>query len=228
MGSHLTVDPDRLAVIRTCMEAYDVGSPDDDWPNNIISRHTVVYYDGTITLAGNPAIHVVDDVELALCRSLSAEAAVLMAGVSVGMGSEADEAFQDFFVTAPVGSHCAVTIDEALIRRCFGGVLFPPATITVEPFSEDTIWWGEVAEDGADSDPSYFEPWRAMVAWFRQQSAFRATAFVRVGDAQELGQLPEESYPRGTVIPGCVLPRLALGLTPKGSLAGLFGHVVQT
>ena len=35
-------------------------------------------------------------------------------------------------------------------------------------------------------------------------------------------------YPPGTEITGCVLPRLALGLTAQGSLVGLFGYSVQT
>ena len=36
--THFEPDPDRLLVIRECMENYDVGSDDAEWPNNIISR----------------------------------------------------------------------------------------------------------------------------------------------------------------------------------------------
>jgi hypothetical protein len=115
-------------------------------------------------------------------------------------------------------------IDEALIRARFGGTLFPPVTITVEPFAENTVWWREVAFDGAESDPGYFTPWQAMSAWFKQQSAFTATAF----DWQNLHHLPNESWPQDTMMAGSVLPRLALGLTHKGSFAGLFGYVAQT
>src|SRR5262249_14814389 len=117
-------------------------------------------------------------------------------------------------------------IDESLIRERFGRTLFPPVTMTVEPFAENTVWWGEVAFDGAD--PDYFTPWQAMSAWFKRQSAFTATAFVRIGDENDLLRLPSASGPRGTAMTGSVLPRLALGLTHNGSLAGLFGYVVQT
>jgi len=40
---HFEVDPAKLDAIHDCMAHYDVGSPDAEWPNNIISRKTVVY-----------------------------------------------------------------------------------------------------------------------------------------------------------------------------------------
>jgi hypothetical protein len=52
-------------------------------------------------------------------------------------------------------------------------------------------------------------------------------AFVRIGD-DDLCLSDEDSWPKGTELTGSVLPRLALGLTCKGSLAGLFGYVVYT
>jgi hypothetical protein len=33
---NVQIDPDRLAVIRECMENYDVGDADAEWPNNVI------------------------------------------------------------------------------------------------------------------------------------------------------------------------------------------------
>jgi hypothetical protein len=228
MNLHVQIDPNRLAVIGECMNNYNVGDADAEWPNNIISRRAVVYSDGTIARSADSVSHAVDAAELALCERLSDEVAQLMAGISVGMGSESDDVFRNFFIVALPGSAKPSVIDEALIRERFGGTLFPLVTITVEPFAENTVWWEEVALDGIESEASYFMPWQAMSAWFRQQSAFTATAFVRIGDKRELSGLPKASWPRGTVITGCVVPRLALGLTPNGSLAGLFGHVVQT
>lgn len=221
-------DPDRLAVISDCMENYELGEEDAEWSNNIISRRAVVYGDGTIARHGEAVSLAIDDAELALCRRLSREAAGLMDGVSVGMGSESDDRFRDFFIAAPVGAALPAAIDGALIRARFAETLFPPVTITAEPFAEDTVWWGEVAHDGAESEPAYFTPWRAMADWFRQQPEFVATAFVRIGDWRDLSRLPETSWPEGTVIAGACLPRLALGLTRKGSLAGLFGHAVHS
>jgi hypothetical protein len=228
MNLHVQIDPNRLAVIGECMNNYNVGDADAEWPNTIMSRRAVVYSDGTIARSADSVSHAVDAAELALCERLSDEVAQLMAGISVGMGSESDDVFRNFFIVALPGSAKPSVIDEALIRERFGGTLFPLVTITVEPFAENTVWWEEVALDGVESEASYFMPWQAMSAWFRQQSAFTATAFVRIGDKRELSGLPKASWPRGTVITGCVVPRLALGLTPNGSLAGLFGHVVQT
>lgn len=224
----LEPDADRLAVIGECMENYEVGDAEDEWPNNIISRHTVVYGDGTIARRGDVVEHEVDTQELALCQRLSAEIANLMSETPVGMGSESDERFHAFYIAAPVGATAPSVIDDELIRARFGGSLFPPVTITAEAFGENTVWWNEVSEDGAESEPSYFIAWRDMSAWFANQSEFVATAFVRIGDWRDLSGLPMESWPEGTVIAGACLPRLALGLTRRGSLAGLFGHVVQS
>jgi hypothetical protein len=228
MNLNVQLDSDRLSIIRECMDNYGIGGVDAEWPNNIISRRAVVYNDGTIARRGEGVSHTVDAAELALCKRLSDEAAQVMAGISVGMGSESDDVFRNFFIVGPPGSKKPSVIDEALISERFGGTLFPPVTITVEPFAENTIWWEEVALDGEESAPSYFTPWQAMSAWFKHQPAFITTAFVRVGDSQALHRLPEESWPRGTVMTGSVLPRLALGLTHNGSLAGLFGFAVQT
>lgn len=221
-------DPERLAAIRECMEHYDVGDPGAEWPNNLISRWAVVYASGHIASDGDPVRHAVDPDELALCRRLSAEVAGLMAGVSVGMGSESGDEFRGFFIAGSVGEPAPTVIDEALIRSRFGGTIFPPATITVEPLAEGTDWWAAVQQDGSESEADYFVPWRAMIRWFRERPEFVSTAFVQIGERGALWDLPREEWPEGTEITGCVLPRLAVGLTRGGSLIGLFGHTVQT
>lgn len=250
-------DPECLAVIRECMESYDVGAADAEWPNNLISRKAVVYASGVIARAGGPVRHNVDPDELALCRRLAADAAAVMDGVAVGMGSESTDPFRPFFITANVGEPPPRRIDEALIRARFGGTIFPPATITVEPLAEAGVWWSEVqadsGEDGVDEDEEMdvdvdvdvdedqeddedsngggddlLKPWREMIRWFARQPGFVDRAFVRIGDRQALWDLPRQQWPEGTEVTGSVLPRMALGLTPRGSLVGLFGYSVQT
>ena len=222
------LDAGRLAVIRECMENYDVGAPDVEWPNNIISRHAVVYGSGVIARRDVGVRHAVDPDELALCRDLAAEIAGVMSGVDVGMGSQSGDAFCEFFIASNVNEASPAQIDEHLIRARFGGTIFPPATITVEPLREAGVWWSEVQYDGSESDEEYFIPWRAMMKWFRERADFVDSAFVRIGDGRSLRQIPEEQRPKGTEMTGCVLPRLALGLTRGGSLTGLFGFSVQT
>lgn len=228
MITHFDPDIERLAVIAECMQNYDVGDPNAEWPNNLLSCCTVVYSSGAIARAGSPTRRAVEADELALCRRLAAEAAEVMAGVDVGMGSDAGDPFRGFFIAGTAGEPTPTRIDEALIRSRFGGTIFPPATITVEALAEAGVWWGEVETDGSGGGPDYLMPWRGMIRWFREQPEFVDNAFVRIGDKQALWDLPRQAWPEGTEITGCILPRLALGLTPGGSLVGLFGPCVQS
>ncbi|QVL30717.1 hypothetical protein KIH39_17905 [Telmatocola sphagniphila] len=225
--THFTPDPERLEVIRECMESYNVGDLKAEWPNNIISRQAVVYGSGVIARRSESIHHSVDPDELTLCRQLSAEAEKVMDETDVGMGSSSSDPFRGFFIAANVGESVS-KITEELVRAKFGNTLFPPVTITVEPLAESGVWWSEVEEDGSESDPEYFLPWREMIQWFRNRPEFVDTRFVRIGHDRDLWELPRKDYPEGTEITGCVLPRLALGLTRGGSLVGLFGYSVKS
>src|SRR5262249_5780931 len=228
--THFEPDEEKFATIRACVDNYEVGDPGAEWPNNIISRRAVVYGSGVIARQGVPVRHAVDPEELSLCRRLAEAAAGVMAGVEVGMGSEAGDPFRPFFIAATVGEPVPRSIDEHLIRTRFGGTIFPLATITVEPLGEAGAWWSDVQQDGSESGPDYFHPWRAMIHWFHERPEFADTAFVMRGDRRALWDVEADTdnLPEGTAISGCVLPRLALGLTRQGSLAGLFGFSVQT
>lgn len=219
----------KQGVLAECMEAYEVGDDKDaEWPNNLISRRAVVHSTGAIGKKGDRFQIRVEPKELALCERLSTEAAKIMGGVEVGMGSESGAFFEPFFIAAEIGAAVPSRIDEALIRKRFGGTIFPPATITVEPLKEAGTWWSEVKQDGAGSGSKYFLPWRRLIKWFASRKEFVDTAFVRIGDYEALTSLDEDDYPEGTEMPGSVMPRLALGLTRAGSLVGLFGYSVQT
>src|SRR5262249_50250912 len=196
---------------------------------------------------GQPVRHNVDPSELELCKRLASGAGAQMRGVAVGMGSEGDDEFQGFFAAANVDDPIPQRIDAELIRARFGGTLFPLATISVEPLNEAGRWWRWVLADGRSrSEVNYagptdeyeawllgyleghLRPWRALIAWFNGQFDLRDSAFVMIGDYDALHALGHSDLPRGTVTVPCALPRLALGLTKKGSLAGLFGFVIQT
>jgi hypothetical protein len=230
--THFDPDPDRFALLRECTENYDVGNSESEWPNNILSRKTVVYGCGRIARKGDPVRHNVEPEELALCRRLSSEAAELMAGVDVGMGSESGDPFRAFYIAANADDPVPESIDEALIRSKFGGTIFPAATITVEPLAESGKWWEEVEADASDSNreerEEHLRPWRGLIHWFGARPELKDSAFIRIGEYDKLNDLDRGSYPEGTEIPGSVLPRLAVGLTTSGSLVGLFGYSVQT
>src|SRR5690606_30671923 len=135
------------------------------------------------------------------------------------------DGFHAFWIVPNVDEARPERIDAALITRVFAGTIFPLATTTVEPLAEAGVWWSEVEADGEDSAAAYFDPWRAMIAWFASRSELIDTAFVRIGDRRHLWdvELRKNELPPGTKLTGCVLPRLALGLTRAGSLVGLFG-----
>jgi hypothetical protein len=228
--THFEQDPERLAVLAECMENYDVGEPGAEWPNNMISRRAVVYGSGRIAPAGDVVSHAVNTDELDRCRRLSQEAAALMDGVNVDMGSESADPFQPFFIAANVDETVPTRIDESLIRAKFGDTIFPLATITVEPLEEQGTWWSELVTCGDEGEEleQYLAPWRTMMSWFHQQSELAQPVFVRIGDTESLWQIPKQDYPAGTEVTPCVLPRLVLALTRNGSLVGLFGFSVQT
>jgi hypothetical protein len=210
------------------MENYGVGDPEAEWPNNIISRRPLVYASGVIARAESRVRHAVDPEEFTLCRRLAAAAARIMSGVAVGMGSESSDPFREFFIVANIDEPAPSSITEDFVRSKFGGTIFPPATITVEPLRAAGVWWSDVEQDGSESGEDYFGPWLAMIRWFQNQPELIDSAFVRIGDRRALWDLTREKWPEGTELTDGVLPRLALGLSRGGSLTGLFGYSVQT
>ena len=48
MLSEFDADAGRLAVLSQCTENFDIGDPDAEWPNNILSRKLIVYGSGRI------------------------------------------------------------------------------------------------------------------------------------------------------------------------------------
>jgi hypothetical protein len=51
---------------------------------------------------------------------------------------------------------------------------------------------------------------------------------VEIGGELALARLDPKEYPKGTVITGCIFPRLLLGLTRNGSLSGVITSVTLT
>ena len=220
------VDEGRLAPIRECMENYGVGAAGAEWPHNCISTRAVAYSCGALGRAGDAIPHEHDPAELAFCRRLSAEAAGVMEGVELGMGSESESPLDPFFVAAKLGAVVPGAITEDLIRAAFGGTIHPDASVVVEPLEERGAWWQAVRDDSQDDGYAREDEeaaaeadttlgrWRGMIRWFREHGELSGAAFVMIGHDDP-----------GV---GCVFPRLALGLTRAGSLVGLCGHVVQT
>lgn len=219
-------DPALEDAFRECTENFDVGDPEEEWPHNILSTKLVIYGSGRMARADEPIEHLVDPDELDLIRRLAHDAGKVMTGVKVGMGSELSHPFHEFHSAANIDEKVPEKIDASLIRARFGGTIFPLATITVEPFAESGVWWAEVLDQCAGQSRDLL-PWRNLIQWFNTQPEFVDKAFVRIGEFRSLNNIEDDDLPPGTTAPGCVLPRLALGRTKAGSLAGLCGYVVQ-
>lgn len=235
--THFELDAKKQASLQECMDNYDIGDSEAEWPNNLLSRKTVVYESGVIARQGAPVRHAVDPDELEFCRRMAPEVCKIMENRCFGMGSEGSDNFFEFFIAGNVDEPSASKIDEQMIRDSFRGTLFPPITIAIEPMAETGVWWSEVEnsyqyDNEADyNNPEWgasvlLKPWRDMISWFCSQPAFVDTAFVRVGEFDLLQNLPEDQWPEGTELIGCVFPRMAVGLTAQGSLVGLFGYTV--
>ena len=121
--TNFDIDPERLAALKECTESYDVGSPEAEWPNNILSRRTIVFGSGVIARKGDTIIHNVDSDELECCRKLATEARQTIGDIDVGMGSESSDQFFPFFVCNNVNADIPNDIDEHLIRKRFGGTI---------------------------------------------------------------------------------------------------------
>ena len=225
-------DPALLAVLKECTESYDADLPGATWPSNLLHRQTVVYGSGRIAISGNPVRHHVDPEELSRCRELAAQARAAIGDIDVGMGSEGGESFAPFFICANSDEAAPSAITPDWVRERFGGTIFPPAGITVEPLVESGRWWADVTAgieglEGPEREER-LAAWRRLISWFGSQGELSGAAFVRIGDYDELRKVKHDALPPGTNTFGCVLPRLAVALTKQGSLIGILGCVVQT
>jgi hypothetical protein len=221
--THFDPDPTLLEPLREATE-YQPWNPEGqwspDWPGNILSKRIVLYGDGTIARRDDPVQFAVDPAELALCRRLAAEAKAIVEDLMIAGSSNE---FRSFYNTASARASAPTRIDAELIQTRFGGTIFRLAEVAVEPMAETGDWWVRVAAAFA-RDPG-LEQYKAMIRWFQSRPEFVDTAYVRIGDnlemANSLPDAPEvETY-------GVVMPRLAVGLTRAGSLAGLAGCVVM-
>jgi|GEM_PF-878766 len=253
--THFDPDPVRLAPLKACMAAMDGESSAFEWPGYLLSSKTIVYGSGRIARDGDAVRHEVAAAELALCVRLAHEARALLDGkVNGGLGTEGHLPFDAFWLAANRDEVPPARIDENLIRACFGGTIYPSATIDIQPLTEEAGWWSEVlmcaeetaeveamlhTDDEDDEDPApYFEAfrsvWREMLRWFKENPEFVDVAYVAIGNYNRfrdhfcaMAEAGRKSPDGFDGIPSAY-PRLFLGLTRGGSLAGIITHVVQT
>lgn len=230
-----TIDSYRLASLLPCMIDdgqllsisqyidFDPFSDPDGFPFCCISKRAIVYSCGIVAHQGDTVLHDHDPSELDLCLTLSSVAAKLMEGVCADWGSEGTprngtDFFLPFFRTAIQSNLAETVFTNGFIRAIFGGTLNPACEIAIEPLSQQSIWWQNFVRAYGSFDSSYrdstLDRWSMMINWLSNQTEFAATSFVQIREPHGNG--------------GSVFPQFALGLTHRGSVAGIVGAGVHT
>lgn len=237
------IDLDRFLVIAYCMETYgmEYRAPEDEWVWNVISRQAVAYSCGAICREGDSFPHNHDPDEIERCKVLSAEAAKIMAAHHIHEADEECHSLLPFYVAANEGVFTPKILNEETIRSAFGGTIYPFATVVVEPLhdwvrAKEKEFVDYLEEDGYPEDDDewtyeydYVKSWRTLTTWFHQQPDLTDASFISIDihpdayqkDPQRQGALNQHNG-------GCVFPRLAIALTPSGSLVGIGSCVVHT
>lgn len=209
----------------------DYGSPSDvdptyEWPNSVLSSRTVVYGSGVVARKGEPVEHRVDPTELARCKRIARDAARILRGVSVGMGSESDSGWAPFYQVLNVGEKAPARLSEAWLRARFGGVICPHTLVSVEPLREKGRWWE--LSCGSFDDEALLAKWRELIGFFRGHEELMRPSIAVIGDSDYVEAKSGTPPKPDDVMHGSVLPRMPFALTHHGSIVGLFGHVVWT
>lgn len=222
------LDSEKLAILVECTETYGMEDrdPENEWVWNLISRKTIVYSCGSIGRAGETLQHQHHPAEIELCQQLAQEAAFIMEGQFINLGDEGEHGFSPFYVVANEGQEISALVTEEVIRSAFGGAIYPDAKITIASLAEQPKdWWlacvdSQGMEDECDRA---IKSWKSLAAWFESRGLHNAV-YVAVDTDYD------KEHARGIDLynGGCVLPRLAVGLTKQGSLVGIFSCVVYT
>jgi hypothetical protein len=230
MIQNCELDADRLAVIAECTETYGMQDrdPTNEWVWNMISTKAVVYSCGAISREGADPAHNHAPAEVELCQRLAQDAAAVTAGEFIEMGDEGEHEFQSFYVVANVGLSVPTQITEDLVRKAFGGTIYPDADVLVEPIEAGKNWWIQARSGYLNDDQDYcdhhIELWSKLHDWFHGQAELQTPVFISI----DPNDRKERAKGLDSYNGGCVLPRLIVGMTAAGSLVGLFSCVVHT
>ena len=237
-------------VFANCTDDFGCGDPTrTEWPNNVLSIHTLVYDSGVIARTTDAVVHRVDPEELARCERLATALGHIMNDHPVGMKSEGNDPFYPYFQVVNADAAGAMpgppkTVDAALIRSLFGGTIAPFDHVFVEPLQEGGFFWREVTSDldddyEDDDDPEFsaegaqrLSRWRELIGFLHGSEELVQPSFASIGfyeykppegasvlNAAELAEFEMK---------GSSLPRMPFAFTRAGSLVGLFGSVVWT
>ena len=206
---------------------------DDDWGMGNVSTRAVAYSCGHLTHDGHSLTHLHSLEELASCARLANKVAARLATFRVGEGAR----LHPFYAAAVAGEPVSTEVTEPVVRRAFGGTLYPDIQFAVARLVPNTVptrtpkrgtqprgrWpnplglhvrLDDLPDPNGDLGAQQLAAWDAFADWFTVVAGLSAHATVGIGfsDAD----------------PGPGKPRLLLALTVAGSLVGAIGYGTGT
>lgn len=199
-----------------CSDYDDEDPRAAEWPHNIISVKVRAWSCGIIAREGEVVTHRHDPEELERCRRLAREAARELEGVETFGGEPCEGGYMPFFVTAGIGDPAPKALTDEVLRKAFGGALYPDTPITLYPLEESGAFWDLITGVYRLEDDERRPRWKRCVQWFKAQQELRDACYVDMGYDDCQG--PNLA---------AVFPRLVVALTRAGSLVGAAGCIVQ-
>lgn len=193
---------------------------DARWVRNAVAADVVGCTCGAVGSASTWApLHCAK--EAALCRAIADECVAALAGVDVRRGDESDHPWCAFVAPATPGAPWTA-LDVHTLREAMGGSLCPQLEFKTAPLGDYLAEYrASVARDGEDDGGAGN---RAMSGYFAALAVLQ-----RHGCTQLSGWRPLEMGGRERSLAlTCVYPHFMLGLTPGGSVVGVFGLTVWT
>lgn len=200
---------------------------DSRWLRNALARDLVACTCGAVGSA--ESWHPVHDAaEAQLCQTIASEAELALSSIYVNRGDESDHRWRPFLAPKDPGQHRA-RVDEDTLRWACGGALCPQLKVkqrTLEQYLQE--YRERLAEHARSDYPNEVESY--VVEQIRPYETFR-DLLLGCGCTQLTAFSPLEMDRR--IAPGalqltCVYPHFMVGLTPGGSLVGVFGLTVWT
>lgn len=234
--TQFTRSPSFEEAFAPCAETYGSGDAEVyEWPCNVLSPRMAVLESGRICRKGETVVHDVEPDELARCKTLAEKLSQHMSGVL--LLSETGAPWISYFRVADSGGEPPSEVDDLFIRALFGGTICPLDAIVVEPVQDSGRLWKQIAgsedillEEGTDVEIQAFKErvvrWRELIRHVQSELLTPRIALIGFAGFEPSTEIKDK--PAGFEMPGCVLPRMIFGFTPKGSLVGLVSLVVWT
>lgn len=211
----------RPAWLNELLRTFDF-TPPGEWGGTILSTRTILRPSGAPGVPEDDMSRP-DAPELALVTELAKCAAERMGGLEV-FASQASNSWAPFWC-ARTQSQQVESLASAAVRAIFGGSVWPDAAVVSEPMDagigalRDAFRrvrgqrksWATILR--ASEESGSLEGYRRAVQWFVQEPRFVETAVITVATGD---------HPCANAF-----PRLFLGRTEGGSVAGIVGVVVD-